>query len=280
MLQPIGRLLRLLRVYAAMDLLWIARDSRNFAVCFVSDGIAAAGAISTTFLLAERFDGIGVWSRDQILFMLGYAALVSGLLGCFCGFNLRFISRILGRGQLDHTLIQPRSIATSFLTAGFVPFSGLAGLVPGVALLLWAGARLGGEPTPVWWLLFVLNLVSSTLISLAYAYLWGSLAFWAPRAAEEISGSAIQTMEDLKGFPLDSVGPALIGTLTTVVPVGLTAWYPSRALLGLDPAPAALLVAPLAAVVAASLVWWIYRRGLAHYRQTGSTRYLSFGFRR
>ncbi len=76
------------------------------------------------------------------------------------------------------------------------------------------------------------------------------------------------------------MGAGLTATLLTAVPAGFLAWYPSRALLGIDGAGYAILVTPLAAVVAVLLATWVFRRGLRQYGRTGSQRYLSFGHRR
>lgn len=279
MLAQLARIVRLWVLYARMDLIFITRSPRNFVVYLVSDAILSAGAVSLTLLIAQRFDGIGGWTRDQMLFMLGFAAASTGLLDVFFSFNVRHISRRLGRGQLDHTLIQPQPILVALVTDGFMPFSGVAQLVPGVLLLTWSAPRLGIEPTPAWIAIFALNLAASSAISLSYSFIWGSLAFWAPRAAEEVSTSAVRALEQLKAFPLDGAG-ALTAGLVTVLPVGLIAWYPCRALLGVDPAPTAPYITPAAAIVALALAAWVFRRGLARYMATGSTRYLAFGFRR
>lgn len=66
--------------------------------------------VTAVFLLAERFEGIGLWSRDQIVFMLGYAALVRGFLDMGFSYNVLHISRRIGRGQMDHTLVQPQPV--------------------------------------------------------------------------------------------------------------------------------------------------------------------------
>src|SRR5947199_3890957 len=116
MLKTVARLLALYRVAAVMDLVWVARDFRNFVTFYGCELVLGVGSVTTTLLLAERFGGIGGWSRDQVIFMLGYAAVASGLLEVLCGFNIRFISRQIGRGQLDHALVQPHRLPVFLLT--------------------------------------------------------------------------------------------------------------------------------------------------------------------
>jgi hypothetical protein len=88
-------------------------------------------------------------------------------------------------------------------------------------------------------------------------------------------------LHTLTPFPLDGLTGWALGGLMTIVPAGLVAWYPSRALLGLSPAlwPDAAVV-PLAAILFAAFAAWIFTRGLHHYGQTGSSRYLDYGHRR
>lgn len=274
------QLIRLLGLYAWLDLTWVTRNPAFFLTYIGSDLVVNLAAVTATLLLAERFDGIGVWSRDQVLFLLGFAVLARALVDFFFGYNVAFISRRIGRGQLDHTLIEPQPIWLAFLTDGFTPISGGIGVLPGLGLLAFSIARLGLAPTPGWLALFILNLGASVAIVVAFSFVWGSLAFWAPRGAEEINSASFQMIDQLKPFPLDTVGIGLSAGLLTIVPAGFVAWYPSRALLGLDPSPLGPWITPAAALVFAFIATLIFRRGLRHYGHTGSQRYLSFGHRR
>ena len=245
-----------------------------------SETFVNVAAVTAMLLLAQRFDGIGFWSKPQILFMFGYATLVRGVLDTFFNYNVLFISRRVGRGQLDHMLVQPQPLWMSLLTEGFTPFSGSANLLPGLVLIGWALGRMPCPLTFSWVALLILNLWASATVVLAFSFCWGSLAFWAPRAAEEINSSTARLLFDLKTFPLDGVGPFLLNGLLTVVPVGFLAWYPARSLLGLEPASWRLAVTPLAALLFSLLALWIFHLGLRQYGRTGSQRYLSFGHRR
>jgi ABC-2 type transport system permease protein len=274
------RLLRLWQVYAYLDFMFMTRDLRSFVTYAVSDTILYVASVTATLLLAERFEGIGAWTKAQVLFMLGYAVIAGGLQDLLFGYNVKFISRRIGRGQLDHLLVQPQPLWQALLTEGFLPFSAGAVLVPGLVLLGWALAALPPPASPAWLAALLANLVASAAIGLAFSCFWSSLAFWAPSAAEEVSSSANRLLSRLTPFPLDGLGQPLLAGLLTVVPAGFLAWYPSRALLGLDPAPYAVAVTPLAALLLSALAAWLFTRGLREYGRTGSTRYSAFGHRR
>lgn len=274
------RLVRLWRVHAYLDFLFMTRDLKSFLWYAASDLILSLATVTATLLLAERFDGIGDWSKAQVLFMLGYAMTVNALQEVGFGYNVKFISRRIGRGQLDHLLVQPQPLWMALLTEGFVPFSTGLLLLVGLGVMLRALAGLPPLVSPLWLAALAVNLLASAAIVLAFSFLWSSLAFWAPIAAEEVSSSAARLVDRLRPFPLDGLtGPLLTGLLT-VVPAGFVAWYPSRALLGLDRGAYALAVTPVAALLLGALAAWAFLRGLREYRRTGSQRYLAFGHRR
>ncbi len=274
------RLFRLLKLYARMDILAVTGNPKIFLGWALSDAVLNVGSITGMLLLAERFSGIGIWSKFQIYFLLGYAALVEGLVNTFFGYNVAFISRRLGRGQFDHTLIQPQPIWMSLLTEGFSPVYGLPTLIPGLVLLTVALPRLPIAPSAGWFLHLLFYLAASVTVLMAFQFGWGSLAFWQPRAAEEINSSTSPLMLQLKGFPLERVGSALHFAMLTALPVGFLSWVPCRALLGLDRSLATAWSTPLAALLFATLATAIFLRGKAHYARTGAQRYNDFGHRR
>lgn len=273
------RLLRLWRLYAWMDFMWVTRSFEKCAVYYLGDAIINAAAIVSTLLLAERFDGLGPWSKAHVVFMLGYAAMTTGLLEIFCGYNVLYIGRRLGRGQFDHTLLQPQPIWMALLTDGFNPFGASSAFLTGLGLAFWACQSLSIVVNMGWLVLCVCNLLASATVVLAVSFFWGSLAFFAPRAAEEINTPLIRMFDHVKLFPLDGLSGVMLGGLLTVVPVGFVAWYPCRALLGHAAAWYAVWLTPLAAVLLALLAVAMFRRGMYHYACIGSSRYRDMGHR-
>ena len=276
----VAKLLRLWRVHARMDLLYLTRNLRTGIAWYVSDLLLGLSAAVWAFLLAERFEGIGPWTRTQVVFLLGFALLVRGVVDVVFSMNVSFPSRRIGRGQLDHMLLMPQPLWQTIASDGFTPFSGSSRLFAGVAVLGWAAYALALPIDATWLALALVHLLAASAIILSFSYLWGSLAFVAPRGAEEINSNTMRMLEQLKPFPLDGVGAALAGGLLSFVPVGFLAWLPARVLLGLESPRWAWLWTPAAALGFAALATWTFRRGLRRYARTGSVRYLSHGHRR
>ena len=276
-MHTLRKLLSRLWAQAYLDLMWMTRDSKLCLINIVSDIILNLAGVAAVFLLATRFEGIGIWSRDQIVFMLGYAAIVRGILNMGFSYNVLHISRRIGRGQMDHILIQPQPVWMAFVTEGFMPFSGIWALLTGVGITAWAIAQLSLTLTFYWWILFALNVTASCVVVFAFSFLWGSLAFWAPVSAEEISSRAVNFMYQLKSFPLDGLGIYLLTSMLTILPVGFVAWYPSRLLLGLE--TSGTYHTATAALILSVFAFVAFKKGMKHYEQTGSQRYLGWGHR-
>ncbi|MCA1554042.1 MAG: ABC transporter permease, partial [Chloroflexi bacterium] len=277
-MHTLKRVLTLWRVYAFLDFQLLTRSLTLFLTWYITDAVIHFSAIAAVLLIAERFEGIGAWTKPQLIFMLGYATIVNGLLDMFFGYNILFISRRIGRGQLDHTLIQPQPLWSALLTEGFSPIEGSGTLFVGSALLAWSIANLQVPVSALWLVLLLVNLVASAVVVLAFSFAVGSLAFWAPRAAEEISTPLIRMFAHLKQFPFDGLSSLMLGVVT-VVPVGFMAWYPSRGLLGLDPSPWATLATVLVALLMAGFARLMFLKGMGHYAHTGSSRYHALGHR-
>jgi ABC-type uncharacterized transport system permease subunit len=265
---------------ARMDLLFLSRSVRTGVAWYFADLLLGLSGAVWAFLLAERFDGIGPWSRTQVAFLLGFALLVRGVVDMGFSMNVSYPSRRIGRGQLDHMLLMPQPLWQTIASDGFTPFSGSGQVFAGAAVLGYAIHALALPIDPAWLALALLHIASGAVIILAFAYIWGSLAFIAPRGAEEINSNTMRMLEQLKPFPLDGVGAFLMGGLLSFVPAGFLAWLPARVLLGLETRPGAWLWTPAAALGFAALATWIFRRGLRRYARTGSARYLSHGHRR
>ena len=187
-------LFRLYRQYTKMDLLWFLRDTRYCLLQIFSDTVCAVCTIAGVFLLSEKFGGFGGMNQGEILFMMGFSTLVDGIyMMFFIGNNTSMISRIIGRGQLDHVMIQPVPLWAELLAQGFSPLSGSSMLVCGIGLTAYAVRRLPLSATLPWLLLLLIYAVSSTILVLSVMVLLSCAAFYAPAAAEEIA----QTGRDL-----------------------------------------------------------------------------------
>lgn len=266
-------------LYARLDLMWLFKDFRNFAVCAAVDIIEDLASVAGVWLIAERFTGIGGLGKFQILFLLGYSMTVSGIINTFFNWNILHISRRIGRGQLDHVLMQPQPLWMTLLTEGFVPVSGSGVLITGLILIIYSLGKLQWIINPLGILILFVSIVFSTIINISYSFLWGSLAFYAPVAAEEVCTSVVELFSTIRNYPLGGIGKAGQLILLSVLPVGYCAWYPTVYLTS-ENLYSGLLLLTAATALYFIITLFIFRKGMHRYVSKGSHRYHDRGHRR
>ena len=258
----------------------LSRDARTGLIYILSDWVSAISSVMGIALLAVRFEGIGALSADEVLWMLGFFTLADGFTNMMLGnCNWLWISRVVGRGQVDHMLIQPVPLWMQILTGGFLPFTGSSCFLTGVALTAIATARLGLAVTPGWLLLLMIYVLARMAVAVGASYLAGTAAFYRPVACEELSTVVLDALNAAGKYPLAALPVWVQAIFLTALPVGMMAWLPSLLLLGRIDAPAAYVwpVAMAAALLSASGM--LFGKGLKHYARHGCPRYKSMGFR-
>lgn len=273
------RIIGLFAISAKMDMVWLLRDTRYALAGIFADIISNISTVSGVYLIALRFGGIGGMSVDEVLFMMAYSTITTGIFIMFGSGNNVHISRVIGRGQLEHLFLQPLPLKAQLLTCGFAPFTGGSNFIVGCILLVAAAGRLGLPITFRWVVSLIIYILTTMIIIVARAYFVSSAAFYAPTAAEEISTTAIEGTWLLSTFPLSGMPLFIQVPLLTILPEGLMAWFPSLCLLGKP--PLSFTGYPLVFALLISLAaGYTFRKGLNYYVTKGSNRYVPYGFRR
>lgn len=269
------------RLYARMDWLLLSRDVRMGLIYIFSDWICALSSVLGIALLAARFEGIGALNADEVLWMLGFFTLADGatnMLGS--NFNALHISRRVGRGQLDHMLIQPCPLWMQLLTEGFMPFTGSSGFLTGAALTAVATARLRLAVTPGWLLLLALYVFARIAVAAGVSYLAGTMAFYKPVACEELSTVVLDTLNTAGKYPLAALPLWAQAVFATALPVGLMAYLPGLLMLNKIDAPLAYAWPVAVGAAFMAVAGLMFRKGLRHYALHGCPRYKEIGHRR
>lgn len=275
------RFIKLYGLYAKMDLAWFLRDTKFCLMAICADFISNIAAVTGVFMLAWRFNGVGGMNKYEVLFMLGYVTVITGVFQTFfSGCNTGHISRRIGRGQIEHMLIQPLPLPVQLLTEGFIPISGSSNLFSGGLIISIALSNLG--ITPVWWwiLSLIANVIVTISIILALSYMFSSAAFYAPVQAEEIASYVIDSTGSLSVYPLSGMPLSIQIPLVTIFPAGLLGWFPSLALLGKPPLNLPFFYPVVVASILFMLTAILFRKGLNHYVKSGTNRYSAVGHRR
>lgn len=276
----IKRMMALWGLYARMDAAWFLRDTKVCLMAVMADWIATAAGSLALFLLAWRFEGAGGMDKYEMLLMLSYGMTVNGLLQLFGCFNTMHISRRIGRGQVDHMLIQPLPLPVQLMTEGLIPVSGSASLLTGIALVALSARLLSIALTPAWWLMLLFLLICTFVILIALSYIAGCCAFYAPVTGEELSSAMMDVSADLAGYPLAILPQPLRWAVVTLLPIGMRAWFPAQILAGHTPLGLGLIWPAAPALLLTAAATYLFKKGLKYYVQNGSNRYRDMGHRR
>ena len=84
--------MNLYAISAKMDLAWLLRDTKYALAAVLSDTISNLSVISGVYLIALRFGGIGGMSVDEVLFMMAYSTITTGIFILFGSGNNLHIS--------------------------------------------------------------------------------------------------------------------------------------------------------------------------------------------
>src|SRR6266487_2855198 len=101
--------MRLFGAGARLNAIRILRTRGQAIAHTLTDFIWHSGAMLAPILVAIRFGHIGPWPVDAVVFMLAYGAVVASLMDALAD-GPWVISQRIGRGQLDHSLLQPQPL--------------------------------------------------------------------------------------------------------------------------------------------------------------------------
>jgi ABC-2 type transport system permease protein len=274
-----GRFLRLLGISAKMDLAWLLRDSKYAIVMIITDIIQNVGMIAGMFLIAARFGGIGGMNTDEVLFMMAYSSMTTGIIMVFGANNNIAVSRIIGRGQMEHKFLQPLPLTVQMFTCSFLPFTGAGSFITGVVLMVISLGRLHLHITFLWLLSLLAYQIATLTLIVARSYLVSSLTFYSP-TTEDLSMTIMMDTWFLSSFPLSGMPKFIQFPLLTIMPEGLMAWFPALCLLGKPPLGLTAYYPMLFALLITLIATYFFRKGMNYYVRKGSNRYVPWGFRR
>ncbi|MBN1242722.1 MAG: ABC-2 family transporter protein [Spirochaetales bacterium] len=207
------------------------------------------------------------WSRDEVLFVYGFAQLGRGFDHMFTD-NLWILAwRMVARGEFDRILVRPLPPLFQLLAERFQT-DGIGELVAGIAVTAWTAPRLDFPAGPWSWALGAIAVVASFLIYTAVKLALASLAFWIKFSQAYLF--AAYKMADFAMYPMNIYPKALRFVLSWALPFAFTAYYPAAALLGRESVAFGIGLALAVGLVATALSLAVWRAGLRAYESAGS----------
>lgn len=233
------------------------------------------GAISVVWLAVALIPLISVfqqravvrgWTFPEALVVVGWFALMKGVLEGAISPSLTSVVEHVRRGTLDFLLLKPADAQFLVSTAKFEPWRGID-MVGALAVLCYAFHRLGHPPAPRAVLLAAALLGVAVLVLYALWILVVSASFWVVKV-DNLS-YLFGSLFDAGRWPISVFRGVLRFAFTFIFPLALMTSYPAMALLDrLEPRTAAAAVA--GGLVFASLARVVWLRALAFYTSASS----------
>jgi len=203
----------------------------------------------------DAFDEVRGWRLKDMLAIYAVGAGVFGL-SVVLGGGVNYLARTIAQGDLDTHLTQPKPPLLA-AAASRSEASGLGDLATAVLLFV-----LCGYVTPASLPFVLVAVLSGSVVFLATAVMFHSLAFWF-RDTEALSRQFLHFVLVFAIYPKTVFSGWLKIMLFTVVPAGFATFLP------VDVVRKAsgwyLLATILGAVVYSALAWVVFRAGMRRY---------------
>lgn len=262
----------MVRTYFLLAWTW-TRAAAAYPVSFwlmtVLSLAVAAMDLGVILVVFANTTSLAGFSREEVLFLYGAASLPFTLCDLFVS-NLDRVSRHIKDGTLDTFLIRPAGAWLQLATDRFTP-SRAGRVVQAAVVLVWAVAALDIDPGRLW----MLPVMTATGL-VVFTSLWtlAGAAQFALTDAPEVVNAFTYGGHQLTQYPLAIYGRDLVRGVTYVLPLAFVNWQPGLYVLGRDDpfgTPEFMrFLGPVAAPALALLAALAWRRGVRHYRSTGS----------
>jgi ABC-2 type transport system permease protein len=261
-----GRYLRTLGRFWAASLAAELEYQANFLIELLAVAGNLAGSLFLLSLFYGHGHGLGGWSWNAALVVLGVYTLLDGLTSTLLQPNLSTIVNHVREGTLDFVLLKPIDSQFWLSARTFSPW-GLPGIAVGFAVMAYGASRAGASPDPRNLALSAAMLLAGALILYSLWFVLAATSIWFVKVwnATEVLRSTLVA----RRFPVSAYPPALRTLFTLVLPVAFLTTVPAEAILGRATIPWVLASLGMA-MVSLGLSRGLWRHALRYYTSASS----------
>lgn len=206
------------------------------------------------------------WTMYEITFIYGYFLVPYALFTMFFGF-WDFNERYIIKGEMDRILTRPVNHLAQISLESISP-DRLFGVLTGLLIMLYAGWKL--QLTITWYdpIIFILLVLSSTLIYGGVYTAIASVSFY----SDSRTGIApmIWNIQNYGRYPVDIYNNAIAILLKWILPFAFVGFYPSAYFLKKEALYGYTMLTPVMGIVFFTLGIFIWNYGVKKYSGAGS----------
>jgi len=261
---------RYLSLYAALWRNSVAREmgfKSNFLLWIFVELLWFALQLSFIAVIYSHTDHIGDWSKWQVVLLVGASHFIQQLFTALFLTNCVQISEYIRTGKLDFMLLLP--VNTRFIVSlRQVDLGGFVNATSAVAVMIYAGSRLGLAPTFAQIAGFTFLCMIGIAIHYSLMFLLTSVSFWTVRAQGIVWG--YYNLFNITRLPDAAFRGFFKAFFTFAIPMLLVANVPAKLLVNKLTSPAEMLLLfgmSLACYFCSEVVW---RFSLRRYTSASS----------
>ena len=266
----LGRLRRHLAIagfYASQMLKSRLAYRGDFAIAAGAALLSQACGLLVVAIIFRQVPLLADWTAGEVFFIYGFALTAQALFEAVADGFYWFADKYVQRGEMDRVLLRPLDPLFQVLLENF-NLEFLADLALGACIIVSALAALGAAPGLGDWALLALMVPSAVLVLMGVFLALASVSFWVEDKVGVLP--PIYNLMAFGRYPLTIYHPALRALLSTLLPFGFVAFYPSTGLLGRDEFRLWFWATPLVGLSFFAAGYALFRFGIRRYRSTGS----------
>lgn len=268
MLKAIKHYLSCYKAYFKMNILVLGEYKIDFLAINMASVLVLVISIINIQIIFSQTDSLMGWSKDQVLWNLGYFYLVRAIFNTFF-INALDIGYWIRTGKLDLYIIRPLNTFFQLLSTGrYNAELPLDEFVMGIGLLIISNDALAmplSFNTVMW---FVVFLLLSTAVYFLIMFLMSVTAFWSLKsnALREIT----ENLERLIEYPITIYHNFIRFFVSFIFPFAFICYFPSTVFQMKNGAFEVLLYQTIIVVVLSTLCFLLWRKGMKIYQSVGS----------
>jgi ABC-2 type transport system permease protein len=261
------RYLKLYWGFLGQELKQAMADRGDFLLGFLTILLYQALTLALVGVIFLNVPEVRGWRFAEVLFILGFFHVTSGLFYMHFAWTLWFADRYILRRQLDHLLTRPLNPYFQVMAEGLgVSMQEVFSCLLGAVMMAVASSLLDfnwGIEEILW---LAMGIVVGVVILGGLFSALAALSFWMVGSAS--MAHPLMSLMDFAQYPLEIYGRHLRAVLTFAVPLGFMAFYPSAGILREGYQQYMLIGATLATIFGGG-GYGLWRLGLRRYESAG-----------
>ena len=264
--------LRLIVVLFFLRLRTEMSDVASFIMLIIGNILLGLAEFVSIWALMTRFKHIGGWNIEEVALLFGIVQLSFAMAECF-GRGFEQAYTLVLKGDFDVLLLRPMSIIVQLMGSD-IALRGVAGILQGGAILIWALLNVSSSLHPLHALAYVfLSIACTALIFFSMFMLHGVLSFFVLQPFEPFN-ILTYGMKEAGSFPLPIYPPLLRFLVMYAFPVGSTVYLPIAFLLSKDSMGwngiSIVVALPLITLIVLLISFNLWSFAVKRYESTGS----------